>query len=262
MSRVGRGFGHGRGRARRWHQLDRGRETDSGLWICASPPADGSPTLPFKTKTSWAGNIEITGKTISDKPSLFFWLWGKDDTKASDDLVIWLNGGPGCSSLGGMLQENGPFLYESVKEKPFANPYSWTKEANILYVEQPVGTGFTTGKTKNTDEQQVAAQFSSFLDGFFKDFPELKGKNLYITGESYAGTYIPHIMNYLYTHGNKFNLKSGVSGRLLVEAEGIMLAVKGEILTTFFSSPSCVVSTDHCRRHHHRRCNTVRPGRL
>lgn len=169
-----------------------------------------SPSIPFKTKTSWAGNIAISGDGVSDDPSLFFWLWGKDDKEAGDDLVIWLNGGPGCSSLAGMLEENGPFLYLDTRQKIHANPYSWTKAANILYVEQPVKTGFTTGKTSNTNEDQVAQQFSSFLQGFFETFPELKGKKLYVTGESYAGTYIPNIMNKIFEDGNKFNLQSGI----------------------------------------------------
>ena len=142
--------------------------------------------------------------------ALYFYLWGKDAADAGDDVVVWLNGGPGCSALGGMLTENGPFLYESVKEKPYPNPYSWTRAATMLYVEQPIGTGFTTGAVVNTNEDQVAAQFASFLDNFFKTFPELAGKRLFITGESYAGQYIPYIMNYQYTHGNKHNLHGGI----------------------------------------------------
>lgn len=169
-----------------------------------------SPTLPFKTKNSWAGNIAVSGPTFSQNAALYFWLWGKDDKDAGDDLVIWLNGGPGCSSLGGMVQENGPFLYESVKEKPYANPYSWTKAANILYVEQPVGVGFTKGTAKLTNEKQIAEEFASFLDNFYKAFPELSKKKLWITGESYAGMYIPYITNHLYTRATTPQLQGAI----------------------------------------------------
>jgi carboxypeptidase D len=126
-------------------------------------------------------------KTTSATDSLYFYLWGKDAATSGDELVVWVNGGPGCSALGGLVQENGPFLYESVKAKPYVNSYSWTKAATMLYVEQPIGTGFTTGAVTNTNEDQVAAQFAGFLDNFYKVFPELASKKLYITGESYAG---------------------------------------------------------------------------
>ncbi|PWN38481.1 alpha/beta-hydrolase, partial [Meira miltonrushii] len=166
------------------------------------------PTLPFKTKNSWAGNIPITGTTVQDA-TLYFWLWGKDAKDSGDDLVIWLNGGPGCSSLTGMVQENGPFLYLNKNYKPFPNGYSFTRAANVLYVEQPVHTGFTTGITENTNEDEVAAQFASFLANFYKIFPELATKKLWITGESYAGTYIPYIMTYLYQQGQTPQLAGG-----------------------------------------------------
>jgi carboxypeptidase D len=182
-------------------------------WILTKPPillpTIYSPSLPFKTKNSWAGNIPITGTTVQNA-SLFFWLWGKDATDSGDDLVIWLNGGPGCSSLEGMLQENGPFLYLNKNDKPFANGYSYTRAANVLYVEQPVHTGFTTGTTQNSNEDQVAAQFASFLANFYKTFPELTKKKLWITGESYAGTYIPYISSYLYSQGQTPQLQGGI----------------------------------------------------
>ncbi|UZJ56140.1 hypothetical protein CBS101457_005460 [Exobasidium rhododendri] len=166
------------------------------------------PGLPFQTKNAWAGLMPISAGPVA--PSLYFFLWGKDAATSGEEVVIWINGGPGCSALGGMTQELGPWLYESVNEEPYPNSYSWTKAATMVFVEQPVGTGFTTGVVTNTNEDQVAAQFATFLDNFYETFPELAGKKLYITGESYAGTYIPYIMNYQYTHGNKHNLQGGI----------------------------------------------------
>lgn len=159
--------------------------------------------------------------TPDGQENFFFWMWGSDTIKADDNLVIWLNGGPGCSSLGGMLMENGPFLYMDKKKEPYVNEYSWLKSTNMLYVEMPIGTGFTTGKFTYHNEDEIAEQFQVFLDNFFKTFPEMVGKDLYIVGESYGSYYMTYILNRLYSNGNKFNAKGGmiVSGIL---ADGVV----------------------------------------
>lgn len=77
----------------------------------------------------------------------------------------------------------------------------------MLYIEQPVGTGFTVGKPYAKNEDDMAAGFVGFLENFYKTFPELKSKKLWITGESYAGVYIPYIATALYKAGNKHNLR-------------------------------------------------------
>ena len=79
--------------------------------------------------------------------------------------------------------ENGLCLYPSRKGKPYDNDCSWTKEATMVYVELPIGVGFTTGTPNITNEEQLAQQFTIFLDHFFVIFPELKGKELLMAGE-------------------------------------------------------------------------------
>ena len=98
--------------------------------------------------------------------------------------VIWLNGGPGCSSLLGFMTENGPIRFD--QNPPAKNLFSWTTAANIVWIEQPVGTGFSTGTPTALDETDVAEQFSGFLANFFKTFPELVGKKLWIAGGEYS----------------------------------------------------------------------------
>lgn len=107
-------------------------------------------------------------------------------------IIIWLNGGPGCSSLDGLLQENGPFLWQPGTYSPIRNPYSWTNLTNMVYVDQPAGTGFSPGPSTVQNEQDVAAQFKDFWKRFVDTFG-LHGRKVYITGESYAGQYIPYI---------------------------------------------------------------------
>lgn len=107
-------------------------------------------------------------------------------------ITIWLNGGPGCSSLDGLLQENGPFLWQSGTYRPIRNPYSWTNLTNVVYVDQPAGTGFSPGPPTVNNEIDVANQFNDFWKNFMDTF-ELQGRKVYITGESYAGMYVPYI---------------------------------------------------------------------
>ena len=64
------------------------------------------------------------------------------------------------------------------------NEYSWTNLSSVLYIEQPVGTGFTQGTPNIGNEDDLAEQFVGFLQQFLKVFPELKGKKTYLTGES------------------------------------------------------------------------------
>ncbi|KAG9597901.1 serine carboxypeptidase, partial [Aureobasidium melanogenum] len=101
-------------------------------------------------------------------------------------------GGPGCSSLEGFLQENGRFTWLPGTYAPTENPYSWVNLTNMLWVEQPIGTGFSIGTPRATSEEEVAQGFIKF----FKNFEALFGitnYKIYVTGESYAGRYVPYI---------------------------------------------------------------------
>lgn len=83
-----------------------------------------------------------------DENQLYFWFFPSENPEASDEILIWLNGGPGCSSLEGLLQENGPFLWQYGTFEPVQNPYTWVNLTNVVWVEQPIGTGFSTGTRK------------------------------------------------------------------------------------------------------------------
>lgn len=118
-------------------------------------------------------------------------------TNATDPLLLWLNGGPGCSSLLGAFYENGPFLFntDSPGLQAGLNPYSWNNLANVLYIESPAGVGFSTGtdeeiRTNSSDDVTAHDNLNVLLE-FYKRFTEYQGRELYIMGESYAGTYVP-----------------------------------------------------------------------
>ena len=115
---------------------------------------------------------------------LFFWFFPPGPQGSLDDLIFWTNGGPGCSSLEGLLEENGPFSWGIGTAKPVVNQYSWTNLSSLLYVEQPVGTGFSQGIPDAKDENDVAEQLVGFFQQFLSIFSELENKNFYLTGES------------------------------------------------------------------------------
>ncbi|ETS75363.1 hypothetical protein PFICI_12307 [Pestalotiopsis fici W106-1] len=149
------------------------------------------PDVDFDIGESYAGLLSIS-EDLSILERLFFWFFPSSSATSRDEIVIWLNGGPGCSSLEGLLQENGPFLWQYGTYKPVPNPWSWSRLTNIVYIEQPIGTGFSTGTPSIHDENELSHQFMGFWKNFV-DLFGLHGFKVYITGESYAGMYCPYI---------------------------------------------------------------------
>ncbi|KAF2091896.1 alpha/beta-hydrolase [Saccharata proteae CBS 121410] len=153
------------------------------------------PDVDFDIGESYAGLLPINDKT--DGRSLYFWYFPSSNPDATDEITIWLNGGPGCSSLEGFFQENGPVLWQYGTFKPVQNPWTWVNLTNMVWVEQPVGTGFSQGAPTATNEEEVAKQFLGFFKNFVDTF-SLHGKKVYIAGESYAGYYVPYIADAMF----------------------------------------------------------------
>lgn len=167
------------------------------------------PEVSFDVGESYAGLLPISNKS-SETRQLFFWFFPSQEAtaEAKDEIVIWLQGGGGCSSLSGLLQENGPFLWQSGTKAPIKNPYSWSRLTNMVWIEQPVGTGYDKGTPDIANEEQLAQEFMGFWKNFVKTF-NLRGRKIYITGESAAGYYVPYIANsFLEANDtNNFNVK-------------------------------------------------------
>ncbi len=153
-----------------------------------------------------------SGDIVLDAPgnTLFYYLFRARNPAAARTLVIWLNGGPGSSSALGMLLENGPYMFNASLGLE-RNPYSWNVFADLLFVDQPAGTGnslLRDSKYVCTTEGCVGKNFYAFLTKFYAVHPEYDGVPMYITGESYCGHYIPGIAAYLVDTGNaNINLK-------------------------------------------------------
>ncbi|KAL1946614.1 hypothetical protein VTO73DRAFT_14718 [Trametes versicolor] len=134
---------------------------------------------------------------------LFFYFFESRRDPANDDVMMWINGGPGCSSSMGLLMELGPCSIDTQNKSTNGtvwNPYSWNAEANIFFLDQPVGVGFSYadfGETVETTED-AAKNIHAFLTIFFETFSDFKGRPLHLSGESYGGRYLPTFASYVY----------------------------------------------------------------
>ena len=120
----------------------------------------------------------------------------------TDPLIVWFNGGPGCSSMIAFLQENGPYLMLDGEYNLTRNAYGWNNEASVLYIDQPAGVGFSTIDCDQDscafDDNSSAVDNVKTLIAWFGLFPEFKEHEMYLSGESYAGVYVPYLANGLH----------------------------------------------------------------
>lgn len=183
--------------------------------VRATPRADAVLQLPGYGKPpapQWSGFLDSSAAEPGTK--LHYWFAESDAADAEQlPVVLWLNGGPGTSSILGMLQEHGPFLINA-SGGLMRNPFAWTKQANLLILESPGGVGYSYcqamtcgGSCNNTDVSTARAARAAIQDFFATKFPELQRNSFYITGESYAGVYIPTLTLEILDHAPEVNIK-------------------------------------------------------
>jgi len=166
---------------------------------------------PFVNETWYSGLVDIDA---SD--DIFYWWFESRNAPDTDPLVLWLTGGPGCASEVALFFENGPYMFGADKKTLNGNAFSWNNKANLLYVDQPVGTGFSHAGILHAKDQygrpvvnedEVAENMATFLIKFIEKYPKFEGRDFFITGESYAGHYIPAIShNFIFKNKDKLKL--------------------------------------------------------
>lgn len=155
-----------------------------------------------------------------------FYLFFESRGSKADPVVIWLSGGPGCSSELALFYENGPYKIAD-NMTLLLNEYGWDKVSNLIFIDQPTGTGFSYSSDSRDlrhDEQGVSNDLYDFIQAFFTAHPELANNDFYITGESYAGHYIPAFASRVY-QANKEN-------------EGIHINLKGMAIGNGLTDPA------------------------
>ncbi|THU54976.1 hypothetical protein C4D60_Mb11t01720 [Musa balbisiana] len=155
-----------------------------------------------------------------------FYLFFKSRNSNKDPIVIWLTGGPGCSSELAVFYENGPFSIADNMSLVW-NQFGWDQASNLIYVDQPTGTGFSYSSDKRDlrhNEKGVSDDLYDFLQAFFAEHSEYAENDFYITGESYAGHYIPAFASRVH-QGNK-------------DKEGIHINLKGFAIGNGLTDPA------------------------
>ncbi|KAH6652674.1 pheromone-processing carboxypeptidase KEX1 [Truncatella angustata] len=161
-------------------------KTAADYFVHSLPGAPAGPLVKMH-----AGHVEVTPEKNGN---LFFWHFENQHIANRQRTVIWLNGGPGCSSEDGAMMEIGPYRLKDQDTLEYNNG-SWHEFANLLFVDNPVGTGFSYVNTNSyvTELDEMADQFVTFLEKWFALFPQYEHDDIYIAGESYAGQHIPYI---------------------------------------------------------------------
>lgn len=182
----------------------------------------GQPKVGFK---QYAGYIDVD---IKSGRSLFYYFVEAEDDSHLKPLTLWLNGGPGCSSVGGgAFTELGPFFPRGDGRALRRNSKSWNKASNLLFVESPAGVGWSYSNTSsdyNTGDAKTAHDMYTFMLKWFGKFPAFRSRDLFLAGESYAGHYIPQLAVVLLDHnehsaGFKFNIKGVAIGNPLLRLD-------------------------------------------
>ncbi|RLO11345.1 hypothetical protein DYB28_011563 [Aphanomyces astaci] len=150
------------------------------------------------------GYIKLPHKT---NDQYFYSFFESRNDPATDPLVLWLEGGPGSSSTWTLFNVNGPCFIGDDVNSTEPNPHSWTNRANVIWLDQPTGVGFSQGDFQDDDhnEGDVGRNVYEFLQGWLKEHPTFQSRPFFLTGQSYGGHYVPAAAHYIVTRQSATN---------------------------------------------------------
>jgi cathepsin A (carboxypeptidase C) len=170
--------------------------------------------LMISISSTVSSNSDDRNRSHTDPVIGFF--ESRNDPK-TDPVVLWLNGGPGCSSLTGLFLELGPSSIDK-NLKLHNNPYSWNANASVIFLDQPVNVGYSYSGSPVSNTVAAGKDVYALLTLFFEQFPEYATQDFHIAGESYAGHYIPVFASEILSHKKRnINLKTVLIGNGLTD---------------------------------------------
>jgi vitellogenic carboxypeptidase-like protein len=169
---------------------------------------------------SYSGYFTVN-KTLES--NIFFWFFPAQTGDVSTPFLVWLQGGPGASSLFGLFAEQGPILVDK-EQKLHPREITWNSKYHLLFIDQPVETGYSFTKSEEgyvRTEDEVARDLYAMLTQFFIVYHEYAPSPFYVTGESYGGKYVPAIVYKIHIENPaakvKINLKGMAIGDGLID---------------------------------------------
>jgi cathepsin A (carboxypeptidase C) len=151
-----------------------------------------------------ARSKQYTGWLDIGPKHLFFWYFESQSDPTNDPLVLWLTGGPGGSGAIALFGELGPCLINEHGNGTVHNPYGWSKNANLIVMDQPAGVGFSyldKDEPVPGDSFTAAADMHNFMQIFVSQaFPDLSKNPFHISGESYGVGSLDEDLIFSYAH--------------------------------------------------------------
>lgn len=170
----------------------------------------GGKDVGINTRT-WSGYLDVS----ANKSLHYVFIESMNQT--SDPVLIWFNGGPGCSSLLGLFQEHGPLVVDADGDREFANnPHPWNSRANVLYLEQPAGVGFSIARSEQAAQHSDYSQSLDTVEAikkWYEKFPEFQTNPLFVSGESYGGIYVPYLTWQIYEYNLKVKVWNDINAK-------------------------------------------------
>ncbi|KAK8300989.1 hypothetical protein V6Z12_D05G431800 [Gossypium hirsutum] len=175
----------------------------------------GQPDVNFK---QFAGYIDVDENVVGR--SLFYYFVEAEKDPLTQPFTVWLTGGPGCSSVGDAFGSVGPFIVTRDAHGLQTNFISWNKVSNLLFIDSPIGSGWSYSNTSsdyNNGDDSTNKILLAFMQKWYEKYPVFKSKDLYLAGSSFAGHFVPNLANALLNDNkqskqSKFNLKGLVLG--------------------------------------------------
>ncbi|KAJ3700350.1 hypothetical protein LUZ61_004055 [Rhynchospora tenuis] len=179
--------------------------------------------LPFTLET---GYIEVDEEKGVE---LFYYFIESEGNPEEDPLLLWLTGGPGCTGFSVLVFEIGPLSFDLQKYEGglpplYYRPDSWTQVSNIIFIDSPVGAGFSYSHTLEgyqTSDTETVGRLLKFLQKWLDKHPKFNANSLYISGDSYGGKIIPVLAHEITiakeSHGAPFNLKGYSAGNPITD---------------------------------------------
>lgn len=211
--------------------------------VAMAPRGGGSDGALYLTPLIQAGRIEEARAACSVKPlkaaiesysgyltvdekhgsNMFFWFFPAMNSARDAPVMLWLQGGPGASSLYALFNEHGPFSVAKSHGLKLRN-HTWVATHSVIYLDNPVGTGYSFTSDDggySTNQASVGLNVYTALVQFFTLFHEYQNNDFYVTGESYAGKYVPAVSYSIHLNNPdakvKINLKGLAIGNGLVD---------------------------------------------